>query len=106
VVRGGRAIIWISQSFPESILEVEEPFVQTYLDLEYASLKHLRDTIGHELIHTIQEAVHFKKDNNLLVDYDEAEAEELGRRLARGESVANHPLIRYFLDHCCEDTPQ
>ena len=100
--RSGRAIVWINNHFPEMVAKVEGSLISEKSDLEYSIRKNLLDTISHELIHAVQEAVYFAENNKLIGNYyDEDEAETLGLRLASGDSIESSPLIQKYIKYYC-----
>lgn len=97
IIRSGRAIIWINDTFPEEIRKIEGVFISDEHDLSYSIRKNLTDTICHEIIHSIQEFVHFQKKKRLIdVDFNEEEAEELGLKLSARESIEESELIKDY----------
>jgi hypothetical protein len=101
LIRGGRAIIWISDKFFDEVYDLESQYTNEESDIVCALRQHLRDTIGHELIHAIQEAIHFETKHELIsAQFDEQEAETLGLRLAKGTSITETPLIQKFMSLC------
>lgn len=91
ILRGGIAIIWISDRFIEYVKESEFDDVG-----EAVLLDHITVTIAHEVVHAIQDLVGlYRRRNGKLVfaDFNEDEAETLGREIASGVVYNDHALF-------------
>lgn len=82
----GEIKIQISSSFEKEILKN---------GIKGQTLSELERTIAHEVIHGFQNLMFHRL--NLPLDYDEDEAEMLGRLLAEGLNIESEPLIQKII---------